>query len=69
MTNPLSFVFYGKLVDVMNMEEMESSMLKSVLFWFSFMLFLSSLFIYLERLCLSYFAGIAYPLLPNGQSM
>ena len=45
MTNPLSFVFYGKLVDVMNMEVMESSMLKSVLFWFSFMLFLSSLFI------------------------
>ena len=69
MTNPLSFVFYGKLVDVMNMEEMESSMLKSVLFWFSFMLFLSSLFIYLERMCLAYLAGIAYPLLPNGQSM
>ena len=69
MTNPLSFVFYGKLVDVMNMEEMEASMLKSVLFWFSFMLVLSSLFIYLERLCLSYFAGSESPLLPHGQSM
>ena len=57
---PLSFTFYGTMIDEANSQEIDYDKLKILLLDIALFLLAASIFAFLERLCLGYFAGICY---------
>lgn len=58
--SPLSFTFYGTILDEVNSQEIDPNRLKILLLDIALFLLAASIFAFLERLCLGYFAGISY---------
>ena len=57
MLTPVSNIYSGQLLDELNKEDLQYTNVKWILFWYSFFLFLSSVFLFLEKYLLNYFAG------------
>ena len=57
---PLSYMFYGPLLDETNSYEIDFARIKFFLLGVGLCLFGASIFAFFERLCLGYFAGIRY---------
>ena len=57
--SPLSFTFYGTILDEVNSQEIDPNRLKILLLDIALFLLAASIFAFLERLCLGYFAGIS----------
>ena len=54
---PLSFTFYGTMIDEANSQDIDYDKLKILLLEIALFLLAASIFAFLERLCLGYFAG------------
>ena len=54
---PLSFTFYGTMIDEANSQDIDYDKLKILLLEIALLLLAASIFAFLERLCLGYFAG------------
>lgn len=64
VVSTLSFLFFGWVLDDLNMVEIDLSRITSSLIWYTAILVASAVFAYLERLLLGYFAGICLCMLP-----
>ena len=58
--SPLSFIFYGTILDEVNSQEIDANRLRIFLLDIALFLLAASMFAFLERLCLGYFAGVSY---------
>ena len=57
MLTPISYIYSGQLLDELNRTALNYDDVEWTLFWYSFFLFLSSLFLFFEKYLLHYFAG------------
>ena len=57
VTSTLSFLYFGLVLDDLNMVEVDVDSIMRVLIWYGVIILASSVFCYFERLLLGYFAG------------
>ena len=60
VVSTLSFLFFGWVIDDLNMTDIDLSRITSSLVWYASILVAAALFAFLERLLLGYFAGMNY---------
>ena len=54
---PIFYIYSGRLLDELNTEELDYQIVKWILFWYSCILFFSSIFAFFEKYLLHFFAG------------
>lgn len=57
VTSTLSFLYFGLVLDDLNMVEVDVDSIMRVLIWYGVIVVVSSVLCYFERLLLGYFAG------------